>query len=158
MNPAHLHLLVNHFPLIGFVFSILLLSIGLLRLNKDFVNAALLIILISGILSIITYLTGEPAEEVIKKLPNFSENLVEAHEEAAELAIWFIGATTLLSGASIWLAIKRIFPPKGLLIAILALNLITLISIGRTNNLGGRISHPEIRNTNDTLPVPVENL
>lgn len=112
MNAAHSHLLLNHFPLIGFVFSFLLLALGQFRSNESYVRAGISIILVSGFLAVPTYLAGEPAEEVIKKLPGFSENLVEAHEEAAELAIWFIGATTLVAGVALWLSIKKTVTSK----------------------------------------------
>lgn len=150
MNAAHLHLLLNHFPLIGFVFSLLLLTLGLFRSNESYVRAGFLIILVSGLFAVPTYLAGEPAEKVIEKLPGFSEKLVEAHEEAAELAIWFIGAATLAAGAALWLSIKRTVSSKMILRALLALNLVALILIGRTSNLGGKISHPEIRDTNSS--------
>ena len=73
MNGAHLHLLLNHFPLIGFVFSLLILGLGYVRANENFVRVGLLVILVSGVLAAPAYLAGEPAEDVIEKLPGFSE-------------------------------------------------------------------------------------
>lgn len=149
MNAAHLHLLLNHFPLIGFVFSLLLLLLGLLRSNESYVRAGFLIILISGLFAVPTYLAGEPAEKVIEKLPGFSEELVEAHEEAAELAIWFIGITSLAAGVALWSSIKKKGSSKLILRSVLVLNFVSLVLVGRTSNLGGKISHPEIRDVND---------
>ncbi len=151
MNGAHLHLLLNHFPLIGFVFSFLLLALGLFRSNESYVRTGFLIILLSGMFAIPTYLAGEPAEKIIEKLPGFSEKLVEAHEEAAELAIWFIGITTLAAGAALWFANKKSVTSKMILRPILVLNFISLVLIGRTSNLGGKISHPEVRDTNSQV-------
>lgn len=153
MNGAHLHLLLNHFPLIGLVFSILILALGLLRKYDGFVRSGLLIVVISGALAVPTYLTGEKAEKVIEHLPGFSEAILEEHEEAAEFAIWAISLTAVAAAAGLFFSIKRNRIPRPLIASIVALNLFSLVVIGRTNNLGGRISHSEIRDTeNQTSP------
>lgn len=149
MNAAHLHLILNHFPLVGFVFSFLILALGLFRSNESYVRVGLLIILVSVLFAVPTYLAGEPAEEIIEKLPGFSEKLVEAHEEAAELAIWFIGITALAAGAALWLSNKKTVSTKVILRLVLVLNFISLLLIARTSNLGGKISHPEVRGVTD---------
>lgn len=149
MNAAHMHLLLNHFPLVGFVFSLILLSVGLFRANDGYIKAGILVILISGLLAVPTYLLGEPAEKVIKSLPGFSERLVENHEEAAELAIWCIGATMLAAAVSLWLSGKRNMASKLALNSMLLLNFIALVMIGRTSNLGGKISHSEVFGPSD---------
>lgn len=149
MNAAHLHLLLNHFPLIGFVFSFFILALGLLRSNESYVRVGLLTIVVSGLLAVPTYLAGEPAEEIIEKLPGFSEQLVEAHEEAAEIAIWFIGITTLTAGAALWISNKKTVTYRVILRSVLVLNSISLVLTGRTSNLGGKISHPEVRGVTD---------
>lgn len=145
MNPAYLHLIINHFPLIGFVFSFLLLTLGLFRPDGGYARAGFLVILVAGFLAVPTFFSGEPAEDVIEKLPGFSEKLVESHEEAAELAIWFVCITTVAAAAGLWSSVKKA-PAFGMILKIiLVLNFVSLILIGRTNQLGGRISHPEIR-------------
>ncbi len=149
MNAAHLHIVLNHFPLIGFVFSFLILALGLFRSNESYMRVGLLIILVSGLFAVPTYLAGEPAEEIIEKLPGFSEKLVEAHEEAAEIAIWFIGITTLAAGAALGISYKKTGMSKLILRSVLVLNFISLVFIGRTSNLGGKISHPEVRGVTD---------
>lgn len=148
MNAAHIHLMANHFPLVGFVFSFLLLALGLFRSHEGYARAGFLVILVAGLFAIPTFLAGEPAEEIIEKLPGFTEELVEAHEEAAETAIWFIGVTTLAAAGAFWCSMKKVGRSKLILRILLVLNLVSLILIGRTNQLGGRISHPEIRNGN----------
>lgn len=144
MNGAHIHLMLNHFPLIGFVFSFVFLSWGLFRSSRSFLHAGLAVLLISSAIAIPSYLTGEGAEDVLKKRPGFSEKYVEAHESAAELALWSIGLTA--AGALVaWRISSRSKDSTGVFVAILALNLVSLVLIGRVNNLGGEISHPEIR-------------
>lgn len=145
MNGAHFHLLINHFPMIGLVFSILLFVLGLLRSNDGLIRSGLIITFMSGVLTLPTYLSGEPAEETIEHSPGFSEALVEKHEEAAEFAIWIMGMTAIAAGVGLAYSFKRNRIPRPLLFSIALLLLFSLVTIGRTNNLGGKISHPEIR-------------
>ena len=50
------------------------------------------------------FLTGEPAEEVVGHLPGISEQAIEEHEEAAEVAAIVTGFAGLLG---LWLLIAR---------------------------------------------------
>lgn len=148
MNAAHFHLLVNHFPLIGLFFALPLLIYGSLRSNEHFVRAGLFVALVAGLLAAPTFLTGEPAEEILEKLPGFSEPLVEAHEEAAEFAIWVISITTLAAAVALWASVKKNTNSKMLIRAVIVLNLFSLVVMARTSQLGGKIAHPEIRDSN----------
>jgi uncharacterized membrane protein len=145
MNGAHLHLMLNHFPLTGFVFSLIVLSLGFLRRNDAFVSTGLIIIVLSGALALPTYFSGDPAEDVIKNSAVFSESRVEAHEEAAEFAIWLIEVTALSAAFSYFALLKKRNFAKKALAVTFALNVVALGAIARVNNLGGQISHPEIR-------------
>ena len=145
MNAAHIHLLLNHFPIIGWFFSFLLLAVGVYRKNKDFIRAALLITAVTGVIAVPTYLTGEPAEDSLKSAPNFVEDIAEEHEEAAEFAIWTICITAVASAIGLYFSIKKDQIPKPLFIAIVLLQLFTFTVIARTNYLGGQINHTEIR-------------
>jgi len=156
MNAAHFHLMLNHFPLIGFFFSFLILVLGFISKNESYVRAGLFMFVLSGVLSVVTFLTGEPAEKIIEQSSGFSEKLVEAHEEAAELVIWFIGATSLLSAAALYFSFIKKNIPRALVFGIMAVAAISLIDTARTNNLGGKISHPEVRGPSSAQPSPGE--
>ena len=100
------------------------------------------------------YLTGESAEELVEGLPGISEQLIEAHEESAELAFIFVeavGAFALIS-----LVARRFYKKLGNVLTILTL--LGLIVggglIAWTANLGGKINHPEIRGDNSDLILP----
>jgi len=150
MNGAHIHLMFNHFPLIGFVFSFLVLLLGLVRANESVVRVGFLIILVSGLLTVPTYLSGEEAEDIVEKLPTVSKEWLEEHEAAAGYAIWAIGITTAAAAAGLYLSTrKKAKTPKPVLVAVTLLNLFSLTVIARTNYLGGPITHSEIR---DGLP------
>lgn len=145
MNPAHLHLVLNHIPLIGLGFTTILLIIALLRKSDELMNISLIFVILVALWIIPAYLTGEPAEEMVEDMTGISERLVQDHEEAGEIAFIFIEALGAL--ALISLILRRYSEKVGKL-----LTLITLLGlivggglIGWTANLGGKINHPEIR-------------
>lgn len=69
--------------------------------------AAYTVLIISGIGGIITFLTGEEAEEAVEHLPGVSHDLIHEHEEAGELAYFVILAVTILSILAIVLNKKQ---------------------------------------------------
>lgn len=154
MNPAHLHLMLNHIPLVGIGFVILLLIIALFMRSKQLINISLIFVILVALWAIPAYLTGEAAEEIVEGLPGISEQLIEAHEESAELAFIFIEAVGAL--ALITLVARRFYKKLGN-----ALTILTLLGlivggglIAWTANQGGKINHPEIRGDNSVLNLP----
>lgn len=147
MNPAHLHIILNHIPVIGIPFGTALLIWGFLRKSQEVKTAALLVFVAIALVTIPTYLSGRAAEDLVEDLPGVSENLIENHEEAATIAII---ATSILGGlALIRLLIPARFAaiggPMTLLVFVLSLGVAGWL--GRTANLGGQIRHPEIRDS-----------
>ncbi|MGB7291769.1 MAG: hypothetical protein WBD99_06340 [Thermodesulfobacteriota bacterium] len=145
MSWAHIHLILNHIPLIGVGFTILLFIIALIRNSKELINVSLIFTIIVALWTIPVYLTGEPAEEIVEELPGISENLIEQHEEMSEKAYIFlevVGALALMT-----LIVKRHSQKLGGWL--MSLTLIGLIvgggMVAWTANLGGRINHPEVR-------------
>jgi uncharacterized membrane protein len=138
MNLAHVHLLLNHLPVIGVLFALALLVVALLRRSVELTKAALWTTAIVGALAVPAYLTGEPAEEYITGL---SKAPVERHEEAAGVAlaaVAFAGAAALLH----LVLFRRVGIAPAVVVAILALVAAGLLA--RTANLGGAIHHTEI--------------
>jgi uncharacterized membrane protein len=145
MNQAHLHLLLNHLPVIGIILGLPLLAAALLRQNGELQRASLAFVLLVALLAVPAYLTGEPAEKVIEHLPGVSEALIKAHEEAAEIA--FIAA--LLAGAAalgglVYARVRQALP-RWVVGAVFLLALASAGLMGWAANLGGQIRHPEIR-------------
>src|SRR3990172_2883025 len=86
MNWAHVHLIINHIPVIGIGLLILLFIVAMVRKNKGLITVALAFIILISLATIPVYLTGEPAEEVVEDMPGISEELIEEHEEQADIA------------------------------------------------------------------------
>jgi len=146
MSFTHLHLLLNHFPVIGAIIAIGLLAFGFVKKNGPVSKAALALLAILGALSIAVFLTGEPAEEAIEKLPGFSEAITERHEEAAlaaTIALSTLGAFSL--GILTWFRRREV--PRWLTLGTLMLSLVSGTLMGYTAMLGGQVRHTELRSS-----------
>lgn len=144
MNPAHLHLALNHLPLVGVLVGGLLLAWGLFRDQEPVVRAALGTLLLAGAAAVGVYFTGEPAEELVESLAGVSEAALEAHEEAALWAAVGGGALAVLALVSLAAGRMR-RATRRLAGTTLAAAAVVLGVMAWTANLGGQIRHPEIR-------------
>jgi uncharacterized membrane protein len=145
MSDVHLHLLLNHVPILGTLFAFLLGLYGALRRQPAVVRAALLALVVTGIASVAALRTGEGAEDAVERLPGVSESILHDHEEAAESANV---AAILLAIASLGILFwRRKAPDLGTpaTVVVLAGALVVFGLMARTGNLGGQIRHTEIR-------------
>lgn len=144
MSTAHVHLLLNHIPVIGVLIGFVVFAIGVWRRNDSWTRLALGLFAAVALVAVATMLTGESAEEAVEHLPGVSESLIESHEEAAKLAA--IGAY-VLGGISIvaLLWIRRRPLPRTLTVMVLPIVLVVTGLMAYTANLGGQIRHTEIR-------------
>lgn len=144
MNYAHWHLLLNHLPVLGTAFGTLLLLTALAKKSDELKRISLGIFVAAALAAIPAYLTGEPAENVIERLPNVAENLIERHEEWAFISLIAIGLTGTAALLGIFVYRQAAQLPQWLTAGALALALVTSGLMGWTANLGGKIRHPEI--------------
>ncbi len=146
--------MLNHIPLVGVGFVILLFLIALLRRSNELINVSLIFVILVALWAIPAHQTGESAEEYVEGLPGISEQLVEAHDKSADIAFIFIEAVGAL--ALITLVSRRYYAKLGN--ALTVLTLLGLIIGGgllvRTAYQGGKISHPELRGDTNGLAIP----
>lgn len=145
MSWAHIHLALNHVPVIGLLIVLLLLAVARRRGSVELTRVSYGLLVLLAAASIVVYFTGEPAEELIENLPGFSEALVEEHEEVALIAT--IGMAVLGVAALVGLIRfrdPRVAPPwydRGMLVLAFVMGGVMIW----TANLGGQIRHSEIR-------------
>ncbi len=144
MNNAQLHLLFNHLPVIGAIFTLLLLLWGLFRKSSEIKKVALGTMVLVALSALPAYFTGEPAEEVIEKMPGFEEAYVHEHEEMGSFALYSaIGMGIIALGGLLLSRGKEM--RTGVAVVALVVNLFVAGIMGYTAHLGGMIRHPEIR-------------
>ena len=144
MNGAHMHLVVNHVPVVLAVLAPLFLAWSLIRGGSQVRRLAMALTVMVGLAAVPAYLSGEPAEEIVEGLPGISEALIEPHEEAATTAL--VAAIVLGSAALIALIYfrKATTVSAGVISGLLVASLICAGLMGWTANLGGQIHHTEI--------------
>ena len=146
MNWAYFHLVINHFPIIGVIIGTLLLIAGLIFNNQGVKISGLFTILFAAFMSILAYMTGDPAEEAVEGLADVAKSLVSKHEGLATIGMYLIIPAGLMAAVSLYSIWKKEKAVKFLVMITLVLSLISsgmMIYIGRT---GGQIRHSEFRN------------
>ena len=146
MNIVHLHLLLNHVPVLGVAFVTLLLTIAVVRRSGELAKVSLTSLALVAAISILVFLTGEPAQEAIENLPGFSERLIDRHEDAALIATIATGVIGALALGALIVYRRRALPQWFTVFTLLAALGSTGL-MGYTANLGGQIRHTEIRST-----------
>jgi len=146
MDTAHIHLLLNHVPVIGLLIGFFVLAWGALRKYHEVQTAGLSILFIASLVAIPVYLTGGPAGEIVERLPGVSEKVIELHEEAAIYSLVLCIVTGIVALLAL-LARHFLSDSIGMIatFAVLILTLPTGASIAFTANLGGQVRHTEIR-------------
>jgi uncharacterized membrane protein len=145
MDNTHLHLLLNHFPIIGTMIGTVILLFGFWKSNHQLQQVALTLLVIMALFAIPVFLTGEPADETVENLPGVSEAMLEEHEEAGEWAFWIMIAAGAASLISLVLLSTESQSARLVMRVTLVLSLLASTAMARTGYLGGQIRHSEIR-------------
>lgn len=145
MNAAELHLALNHVPILGTIFGVLLLAYGTGRDSDPVVRAGLWALGLAGLAAVGVYFTGEPAEHLVEELAGTSEAALEEHEAMALWAAIGGGALGALSLGGLLFRYRSLRVDRRFVAAVLALGAGVAGVLGWTAYQGGQIRHPELR-------------
>ncbi|HXF49573.1 MAG TPA: hypothetical protein VNL73_09165 [Verrucomicrobiae bacterium] len=106
-------------------------------------KTALLLFVFIGLVSILVYVSGTGAEEIIEKFPGISERAIEEHEESAVVTLIFIELLAVAALMGFALFGRRENLPGGFLLTVVILTVVAGILTANTSNLGGKIRHPQ---------------
>lgn len=143
MNAAHLHITLVHLPIVLVPTATVLLLIALWRKQAVLTTTALSIFIVATLTCVPAFLIGEDAEELVEHLAGVSEDTIEEHEEAADVAFWLTIAAG--SGALLAFVIRRAAPslrPTALKV-LTVLGAVASGALTYTAYEGGKIRHPE---------------
>lgn len=145
MNPAQIHLALNHFPIAGGFIALLLLVWGLWSKKDDIKCVATIFVVFSALTALPVFFSGEGAEEIVEHKPLVTEEVIKPHEEAAEAAtvLWQISAVLAIA----WLVLqkKKAGPEKAVYFSVILFVAITSLMMAKSAHLGGMIRHDELR-------------
>ena len=155
MNDAHLHLVVNHFPIIGTILALGVLIAGFFLKNSSVKNTAYGLFIVSAIFAALSMSTGEGAEEIVEDMPNIGRRIIHVHEEIAEkltIILYLLGGISVLG---IILNLKNHAKAKFISIVVLIVAIGAVYLAQLVGTTGGEIRHTEIRtDSNNTKIIP----
>lgn len=133
------------------IFGTVLLALYFFRQNlKPILLVALVTILLSALSGIPVFYSGESAEDLVDNQPHVSQTFIHEHEEAAEVTLLGLAMAGLLSFLSLLsLYFQKELIAKRFTLVTLIVSLAGVGLTARTANLGGKISHPELRDSKD---------
>jgi len=155
MSFVHLHLLLNHVPVVGVVFVVLLLAVALWKRHSDIGKLALALLAGIAAITAIVFLTGEPAEEAVENVAGVSEALIHQHEDVALVALISTGVVGALALGLLWWYRRQTLPRR-----LVGASLVVMLGVSGlmawTANLGGQIRHSEIRSAGAVIGSEAE--
>ena len=156
MSSTHIHLYMTHLPIIGSLLGTLVLLYGIWVKSSETKMAAYYLLIISSAGAVISYLTGEAAEETVEKIQGVTKQAIDQHEDFALIGL----VALIVLGCIALLSLFLTFRKSGFMNKVAYLALFTgLISFGIiawTGYLGGQIRHTEINAGTNQLPTTTE--
>jgi len=153
MNGAYPHLLVNHLPILGTMFGILILGAGMFLKNNTVKQTGLATLVFAALTSALALLTGDPAGEVVNALPGTSESIVDYHENMAYMSLWFLIPSGVISAMAFYSIWKKEKAARNMVIAAMVLSVITAGMMAFVGKTGGQIRHSELRSQIGITPT-----
>ena len=152
---SHVHVILNHFPTVGFVFALGFYITALVMNNVTMKRGSLVLFVICAILILPTFVTGNASMWALtdSKLPEFSKAVINAHRDMALLTLFGLAFTGVTAWIELWRYRHLGRFSNRLLYLVLAFAIITLGIMAETGHRGGQINHPEIRLATDILPT-----
>jgi uncharacterized membrane protein len=144
MDWAHIHIALNHFPIILTVVGAAAALLATLAPRRGTWMYAAACLTLAGLSVIPTYFTGEPAQGELRQAWYITRASVHSHESAALISAILVGVVALMA-AFAWRRMVR-YPretslPGALRSALLVGSLVASAHIFYTSLLGGRIVH-----------------
>ena len=145
MNAAHLHLILNHVPVLGTLIALLLLITALVEKSEDLRRAALALFVGVALMAVPVFLSGEPAEELVERLPGVTSQQIDRHEDAATQALIAVGVVGVLAIGALAVTRRSARAARALTVATLVVGIVTGGLMARAAFLGGQVRHSELQ-------------
>jgi uncharacterized membrane protein len=144
VNIPHLHLLLNHFPVIGTVVAFGLFLLSLIRRNDHLTRVSYEALFVIALLTLPVYMSGTAAQAALQGQAGVSEPAMTAHQDAALLAFTIMEITGAIAWLGLWQFRRMARPASWISPAVLLLTTVTIVLMASAANVGGEIRHPEV--------------
>lgn len=144
MNPAQVHLMVVHVPVVGLLGVAILLAAGNLLRNGSLLHAGYVFLLLSTLCAGAAYLSGPGAWESIREGLDPLADQVETHAVLGRGLLVGLVLASLLAFNAVLQVLQGLKTPRWQHLLILA-SVLALSGLGAwTAHSGGSIRHPEL--------------
>ncbi len=157
LNMVHLHLILNHIPVLGAIFVTALFIIALVFRNVFLQKVSLWFLVMVALSTAVVYFTGDHSVALVENLPTYSSTILDAHRKAAQLglAAMFVTGMIALGGALLYSNKPRL--PRLLSTSVLIILLLNSVLFTYIAYLGGQVNNPTIR-SNGPVSGPIIKL
>lgn len=145
MNDAHLHLVVNHFPIVGTILGLVVLIGGIYFKSISIKNTSYFLFIIATVFTVFSMATGDGAEELVEDMPAIGHEIIHNHEELAEkfaIVMYLLGVVSVIGLIT---TIRK--HPKAAFFSyvIVVIAIVAVFLSTKVGTSGGEIRHTEIR-------------
>jgi len=148
MDWVHLHLALNHVPVLGTLFALIALGVSCWRRNAEFIRLSLWGALLLCAASIAIKFTGDFAWDELRPYPQpYESERVGRHEDAADRATAGVFITGVMAAVALFVGRRRPAVPAWAVTVTAVLLGLTFAQMVWTANLGGQLRHPHARPT-----------
>ncbi len=144
-NVAHLHIAINHIPVVLVPAALLLLAVGVWQRSEAVFRTGIVVAWVGVASGLATYFTGDAAADLVMAVEKTQEKtldpIVSEHDASAG---WALGSAVLVAVVGAW-AWRRKGLGREVTVPLLVLTTLSSAIFARTALLGGRIRHPEAR-------------
>jgi uncharacterized membrane protein len=152
---SHVHIILNHFPTVGFVFALGFYIVALGLKNDVMKRTSLVLFVICAILGVPTFVTGNASMWALTDPPvrGISKAMINAHRDWALYTLFGLAFTGVTAWIQLWRFRHLGRFTNGSLVLVLVFAIVTLGVMAETGHRGGQINHPEIRVATDVQPT-----
>jgi len=149
MNLAHIHIVLNHVPSLGSIAGLLLLAVGIYKKDEAIKQFAYGVLVLITMAVLPTYISGAEAQRIVEKNPSYSAGMVQLHQNAAMITLLAMTAAGMFAWFGIW-EYRRHSRSGSLTTMVTLISTMAAVAfVFVTANIGGKISHLEIRDAAD---------
>jgi len=141
---AHIHLLVNHAPIFGALFALVLLVASYVTSADIFRRTAFVILIGTAVAGAIADQTGNSAEDAIRGFPGVKREVIHAHEQMGDKAYALAGLVGVLALGGLVRWRRKPVPGGATLVMLVGAAAVSGLMI-YTGLLGGEVRHTEVR-------------